>query len=218
MLDANEAEDEAVHPFSKLICLKPLLKKWQPAGDPHQIGDVMGEIVRLAEYRDKSAFEAGLKVWRQRFKEPLSTRTRLNDFQQHVLCQLAEPSEVNNDFFYSMILSFLGFGHQATFGSVEKREQMTIVDIHLFLLDHIRFEMMRRLGWLSRFCATQYPLFEMVRQFDQIAILCQQDPPLLSETHPGYSEYKTLIDRDRQVFIRRMMPDALKAFKRGMPV
>ncbi len=176
----------------------------------------MGEIVRLAEYRDKSAFEAGLKVWRQRFKEPFSARTRLNDLDPPVLCRLAEPSEVNNEFFYSMILAFLGFGHQATFGLAEKREQMTIVDIHLFLSDHLRFEMMRRLGWLSRFCATQYPLFEMVRQFDQIAILCQHDPPLLSETHPGFPNYKTLIDRDRQVFIRRMLPDALNEFKEGI--
>lgn len=178
----------------------------------------MGEIVRLAEYRDKSAFAAGLKLWRQRFKKTFSAQTRLNDIDDAVLCQLADPSEQNSEFFYSLILAFLGHGHQASFGSVDKHQQMIIVDIHLFLSDHIRFEMMRRLGWLSRFCATQYPLFEMVRQFDQIAILCQQDPPLLSETHPGYAEYLTMIDRDRQVFIRRMLPSALQEFKKGLTV
>ena len=178
----------------------------------------MGEIVRLAEYRDKSAFAAGLKLWRQRFSEPIRAETRLNDLDDAILCRLAEPSEQNCNFFYSLILAFLGHGHQATFDSVEKREQIITVDIHLFLSDHIRFEMMRRLGWLSRFSATQYPMFEMVRQFDQISILCFQDPPLLSETHPGYDEYLKMIDRDRQVFIRRMLPDALKAFKSGNPI
>ena len=155
-------------------------------------------------------------MWRRRFKMAVNARTRLNDLNAPVLCQLAEPSELNNDFFYSLILAFLGYGHNATFSSVEKRDQMKVVDIHLFISDHIRFEMMRRLGWLSRFCATQYPLFEMVRQFDQIRILCQQDPPLLSETHPRYSEYKSMVDRDQQVFIRQMLPSALSEFKKGI--
>lgn len=178
----------------------------------------MAEIVRLDEYRDKSALEAGAKVWRRRFKAPFNAETRLNDLDDIVLCELAEPTEENSEFFYGLILAFLGHGHRATFDTAGKPEQMMIVDIHLFLADHIRFEMMRRLGWLSRFSATQYPIFEMVRRFDQIAVLCKQDPPLLSETHPGYGEYQTLIDRDRQVFIRRMLPDALKAFKKGIPV
>jgi hypothetical protein len=177
----------------------------------------MAEIVRLAEYRDKSAFDAGLKLWRRRFKTTLRAGTRLNDLDDVVLCRLAEPSERNSEFFYSLILAFLGHGHRAAFGSVESREQMRIVDIHLFLSDHIRFEMMRRLGWFSRFCATQYALFEMVRRYDQIAVLCRQDPPLLSETHPGYAEYQNMIDKDKQVFIRRMLPNALQEFEKGLP-
>ena len=177
----------------------------------------MGEVVRLAEYREKSAFEEGSRLWRLRFKAALAPGARLNDLEGPVLCQLAEPSELNNEFLYSMILSFLGYGRQASFSLAPTRIQIEVVDIHLFLSDHLRFEMMRRLGWLARFCATQYPLFEMVRQFNQIRILCQQDPPSLSETHARYPEYQSMIGRDQQVLIRQLLPSALEAFKKKLP-
>jgi len=178
----------------------------------------MGDIVRLSEYREKIAFKEGLTLWRRRFKVMIGPTTRLDELDAPVLCRLADPSEANNQFLYNLILAFGGHGLQASFYTVDKRIQIRIVDVHLFLTDQIRFEIMRRLGWLSRFCATRYPLFELIRQFDHIRILCQQDPPALSEHHSHYAEYQSLTGRDRQVFIRRMLPSALDAFKKeGLP-
>lgn len=177
----------------------------------------MAQIVSLSEYREHSAVQAGFRSWQRGFGQDFDAQTRLNDLGPSILCQLAEPNEKSTVLFYALIMGFLGYGDAAGFDTLGRRDQMRVVDIHLFLADQVRFEMMRRLGWLSRFGATQYPLFDMVRRFDDIQVLCRQDPPLLSPMHPHYPEYQALIDRDRQVFIRRMLTSALEKFKQAFP-
>ncbi|MBR9979894.1 MAG: hypothetical protein KFF50_02595, partial [Desulfatitalea sp.] len=95
---------------------------------------------------------------------------------------------------------------------------LRVVDIHLFLADQVRFEMMRRIGWLARYGATQYPLFEMVRRFNEIQLACRQDPPALAPSHPDYPEYIALTHRDRDVFIRRLLPAALERFQQKFSI
>jgi hypothetical protein len=45
---------------------------------------------------------------------------------------------------------------------------MQVVDIHLLLADHVRFEMMRRLGWLRNLPCGRYSLVELVQQFEAV--------------------------------------------------
>jgi len=53
----------------------------------------------------------------------------------------------------------------------------------------------------------------MVKQFERVKQACQERPPQLAKDHPAYDDYRVLIDRDKQVFIRRMLSSALEAFK-----
>jgi hypothetical protein len=174
----------------------------------------MAQIVHIATYREQSACQAGFKQWRRCFKEDFNGQTRLGDLKPAILCRLADPAEPCEVLYYPLILGFLGHGVDHPFEFLENRIQIQVVDIHLFLADQVRFEMMRRMGWLACFNAGQYPLFDMVRRFNQVRELCQQSPPHLAETHTGYAEYKVLVPRDQQVFIRRLFPMALEAFKR----
>jgi hypothetical protein len=174
----------------------------------------MAHIVHISTYREQSALQAGFKKWRSCFKEDFNDRTRLEDLNPTILFRLADPLEPCELLYYPLILGFLGRDANQSFEFLENRIQILLVDIHLFLADQVRFEMMRRMGWLARYHAGQYPIFEMVRRFDQIRELCHQTPPLLSETHPGYEVCESLVPRDQQVFIRRLFPAALEAFKR----
>jgi hypothetical protein len=92
--------------------------------------------------------------------------------------------------------------------------QNHILDIHLFISDQIRFEMMFRLGWLERFVGNHASLFEMVTAFVRVHKRCRDRPPLLAKDHADYEAYAELIERDQQVFIRRMMIPALEEFKK----
>ena len=173
----------------------------------------MAEVVHLSEYRQRSVIQAGFKYWRSCFKEDFDARTRLNDLSPAVLCSLAGPAEVSAEYFYALIIGLLGYGEADSFETLDNKAQIQVVDIHLFLADQVRFEMMRRLGWLARYSATQYRIVEIVMQFDHIRTLFQQDPPSLAATHIGYAEYQQLVPQDQQVFIRRMLPSVLEAFK-----
>ena len=90
---------------------------------------------------------------------------------------------------------------------------MMVVDIHLFLADQNRFEMMRRLKWIGTFEGGKYSLLNMVREFEKVKLKCREHPPVLAESNPDYATYEKLTIGDKEVFIRRMLQAALDAFK-----
>jgi hypothetical protein len=72
---------------------------------------------------------------------------------------------------------------------------------------------MRRLKWLAYLpCKTQ-GLVQMVQNFDTVKPACKATPPELAASHPDYDTYLQLADGDKEVFIRRMLQDALETFK-----
>jgi hypothetical protein len=174
----------------------------------------MAQIIHIGTFREQRALQAGFKQWRRCFKEDFTSGTQLGDLKPTTLYHLSDPSEPCEVLYYPLILGFLGHDATQAFERLDNRIQIQVVDIHLFLGDQVRFEMMHRMRWLVRFGTGQYPIFDMVRRFDQVRELAQQDPPILSEKHSGYPEYKSLVPRDQQVFIRRLFPSALEAFKR----
>lgn len=174
----------------------------------------MAEIVKLADYKVQTLLRDGFAIWHQKLEGRFDDRTRLKDLSANTLCRLAEPGDESADALYGMIIGFLGHG-KVLFNDLDTKVQSHVIDMHLFMSDHIRFEMMERLGWLEQFMGNHFPLFEMVRDWEQVKPRCLQNPPVLSPDHPDYSHYQGLIDRDQQVFIRRMLPTALDIFKKA---
>lgn len=172
----------------------------------------MGEIIQLVQYKTERGVRASFQPWCHYFDETFDGRTRLCDLSTSTLCRLAQPGETATQLIYDLILGLLGFGEHDTFETLGKTIQMQVIDIHLFISDQIRFEMMLRLGWLSKLSANQHPIANMVSNFDEVKGLCRRHPPVLAATHPQYEEYISLVERDRQVLIRRLLPSALEAF------
>jgi hypothetical protein len=90
---------------------------------------------------------------------------------------------------------------------------MRVVDIHLFLADQVRFEVMRRLKWLIKLPCEKCNLIEMVQDIDKIKPESKENPPELSASHPDNVSYQQLATGDKEVFIRRMLRDAIEAFR-----
>lgn len=174
----------------------------------------MAEIVLLSQYREKSALRDGFHLLRSRFDQDFDACTRLSDLTPEVLYQLALPDEFSMQMLCGMILGFQGFGAAATFDAVDSSVQKEVVGLHLFISDQIRFEMMYRLGWLGHVPGRELPIYAMIRDSADAQRLSRQDPPRLSSDHPDFHSYHALIDRDRQVYIRRLMPAALEVFKK----
>ncbi len=173
----------------------------------------MVEIIALEEYRQRSLVTAGFKRWRSRYDQSFHVRTGLRDLVPATLFRLSTPGGEAVTDLYSLIIGFLGHGSQVEFDDLDSEGQTRVLDIHLFLSDQIRFEMMQRLGWLERFAGNRFPLLEMVTDFERVKQSCLRRPPALARDHPGYLTYCPLYALDQQVFLRRLFPSALEAFR-----
>lgn len=173
----------------------------------------MEKIVKLSDYRRQVFQNKIYGYWKQHLGETFDLNCRMRDLSDRVLYLLSQPGDASTQLFYQLIMGILDFGKADDFFYLDNHQKLTVVDIHMFLADHGRFEMMRRLGWLKNHTCLQHPLVIIVQRFHEIKAGCQDDFPTLVSTHPDYTTYQRLIQREKQVFIRRKLHDALEAFK-----
>ncbi len=173
----------------------------------------MTKIVDLQNYRTRALEQRGFGPWQKRFGESFDSATRMVDLSNGTLYYLAQPGESSSVAYYEFIMGILNLGAAPKFHYLGNLDQMKVVDIHLFLADQIRFEMMRRLEWIKTFEGGKYTLLEMVQEFEKVKKKCFEHPPDLVESNPDYATYTQLTIGDKEVFIRRMLQEALEAFK-----
>jgi hypothetical protein len=176
----------------------------------------MSKIIDLQAFREKALEQRSFGPWQKRFGEFYGTHTRLSDLSDKTLFSLAQPGENSSTAFYEIIMGALDLGPATKFYYLSNEEQMRVVDIHLLLADHVRFELMRRLGWLARLPSQDLSLIEMVQRFEGLKQQFKLHPPELSDSHPEYAAYRQLTGGDKEVFIRRMLRDAIEAFKKQL--
>lgn len=174
----------------------------------------MTKIVNLQTYRNKALGQRSFGPWQKRFGENYGIHTRLSDLSEKTLYYLALPGDNSSNAFYEFIMGVLDLGPAPKFHYLENKDQLMVVDIHLFLADQVRFELMRRLEWLQRFSAENTTLLEMVQKSEELKVASKDAPPVLAETHPEYNDYQKLARGDKEVFIRRLLQEALEVFKK----
>jgi hypothetical protein len=173
----------------------------------------MGKIVDLESYRIQAVEKRALRPWEKRFSRSFGRGVRLCDLSDDTLMTLAQPGEGSAGAYYDLIMAVFDLGEERNFSSLKKDEQLRVVDIHLFLADQMRFEMMRRLGWVAAFSAGDCPLVALITDFEEIRERCRTHPPTLAHSRPDYEQYQALTPREREGFIRRLLPSALEAFR-----
>jgi hypothetical protein len=176
----------------------------------------MTKVVDLKEYRTKVVERRGFGPWEKRFGESFDSTTRIVDLSDSTLFYLAQPGEPSSVAYYEFIMGVLNLGTALKFHYLENREQMRVVDIHLFLADQVRFELMRRLQWIGSFEGGKYSIVELVQGFDKIKRKCRESPPQLATSNSDYPAYMRLTDGDKEVFIRQMLQEALKVFEKRL--
>jgi hypothetical protein len=176
----------------------------------------MTKIVNLQSYRNKALEQRSFGPWQKRFGETYGIRTMLSDLSEKTLYYLALPGDNSSNAFYEFIMGVLDLGPASKFHYLENKDQLLVVDIHLFLADQVRFELMRRLGWLQRFSTENNTLLETVQKSEKLKAMSKEAPPVLAETHPEYNDYQKLTRGDKEVFIRRLLQEALEVFKKRL--
>ena len=175
----------------------------------------MAEIINLSRFRSKIAADQGFRSWLARFQEQFGPDTRLKDLSPSTLLYLATPGEENLFVFFDLAMGAQGLGGSVRFrlDDLDKDIKMKIMDTAFVLVDRVRFEVMRRLGWMVAVPEAETPIIELVRQAWRLGGGFGQESPALSPEYPDYPAYARLNPMDRMVFLRRLIPRAVTCFR-----
>jgi len=170
----------------------------------------MPRVVDMEEGRIALAAKRAYRNWESRFEEHFGPKTGLKDLSLRTLCTLAHGRDKGTFYLYDLIMNLENLGSGFEFNELSPGQKMRVIDRYLFLLDRLRFECMKRLGWLEAYPGENMPLVDMVLRFDEAAPDLQARIPSLSRGHPGYERFARLNTYDREAFIRKLIPRALK--------
>jgi hypothetical protein len=175
----------------------------------------VAEVIDLERFRSKIAADQGFRSWLARFQEQFGPDTRLKDLSPSTLLFLATPGEENLYVFFDLVMGAQGLGGSVRFrlDDLPGDTKMKIMDCAFVLVDRVRFEIMRRLGWVTGAREAEAPIIELVRQAWRLGPGCGPAAPTLVPGHPDYPAYVRLNAMDRVVFLRRLIPRAVACFR-----
>lgn len=173
----------------------------------------MGAVVELHKEKRRLTAKRAFHLWSQRFDLSFDDTTCPHDLSDAVLCVLIENSDNTTLLLHELIMNIKGLGKGTTFHGLENQLKIAVTDIALFLLDQLRFEAMRRLGWVQEMPSSSIPLIDLVEQYTPLFSSQRYNAPELMPNHPQFATYAKVFESDRPVFIRRMIPEAIEAFQ-----
>lgn len=176
----------------------------------------MSRVVELDQVRADVAIRRGYRNWRTQFGEEFSLETRTADLSGTTLLFLAKGSDEASFYLYDLIMNLLDLGSGFEIRELEPAERMAVMDRYLFILDLLRFEIMKRLGWLDSFQGEELSIVDLVKQYEQVAPGLRAAVPNLSPEHSGHAEFQRVNSLEKESFIRKLIPGALEEFGRRM--
>ncbi|MEJ2725637.1 MAG: hypothetical protein P8175_13530 [Deltaproteobacteria bacterium] len=173
----------------------------------------MTGVIELEKARLDMAVRKGYRNWKSQFNEDFGPDTKASDLSTKTLVLLARGKEKSTFYLFDLIMNLQTLGSGFEFDDLGSRAKMAVMDRYLFLLDQIRFEYMKRLGWLERYPGEALSLVELVIRFDELAPRLQADKPLLRKDHDAYEAFSSMNDLEKEEFIRKMIAKALKGIQ-----
>ncbi|MCX5892210.1 MAG: hypothetical protein NTW80_04430 [Deltaproteobacteria bacterium] len=175
----------------------------------------MAEVIDLERFRAKLAADQGFRTWLARFEEQFGPETRLQDLSSTTLLYLASPGEENLYVLFDLVMGARGLGGSVRFrlDDLEEAARLKIMDTAFALMDRLRFELMRRLGWVEEVPGGEWSLIQLVQQAWRRETDFGREVPRLAEDYPDFAAYDRLNPMDRAVFIRRLIPQAVETFR-----
>jgi len=122
----------------------------------------MQRVIDLQEGRLLLAVKRGYRNWTSQFREDFGLDTRLCHISFKTLTHLAQGRDKGAFYLYDLIMSLKDLGSGFEFNELDPKNKMAVIDLHLFLLDRIRFEYMKRLGWLANYPGEEFTLVELI--------------------------------------------------------
>lgn len=172
----------------------------------------MGRLLFISESKRRIAAKKGFGPWGRRFGTSFDESTSIRQLDNPVIKYLVRGDQDSSSALYELIMGIKGLGLAPRFHYLDSESKMKVTDITLFLLDLVRYEAMYRLGWLDDYLFLKVPLLDLIQAFHEQFSSARHNSPALSSDHPLYEQYAAEFEGDRHSFIRKLIPDAIKAF------
>ncbi len=172
----------------------------------------MARVLDMNEGKRRLAAKKGFDPWSRRFRTSLDEDTSIRQLDDSVIRYLVRGGEDSATALYELIMGIGGLGPGTRFHYLDSASKMSVTDITLFLLDLVRFETMYRLGWLEDYSFLEVPLVDLIQSFKHQFSAARHSSPPLCSTHPLYEEYAAEFEGDRNSFVRKLIPEAIKTF------
>lgn len=170
----------------------------------------MTEVVELEKARLDKAVNRGYRNWKTRFGEDFGMQTRPAHLSFKTLAFLAGAKGKGTFYLFDLVMGIEGLGSGFEFHELESAKKIAVMDRYIFLLDRVRLEYMKRVGWLERYPGEECTLVELIRQFDRIGANLQIGAAVLAKTHPGYSIFCDMNGLEKEEFLRKLMAKAIR--------
>ena len=171
----------------------------------------MSQVIDLEKERRLIHVKRAFRNWITRFKEDFGPETRLGHISLDTLSFLAQGDEKSTFYLYDLIMEMKALGSGFEFNDLPPKKKMIVIDQYLFLLDRIRFECMKRLGWLESYPGEEFSLVSLVIQYDRLAPGLQANIPHLRRDHPEYAKFAVISTYDKEGFVRKLIPKLMRA-------
>ena len=175
-------------------------------------GYPMSKLVDLDQFRTEQTAKRGFAGWHKRYGDPFSPETRLTHLSNIIIRELAEPGEDSATIYYELIMGTFNLGSVHKFEFLNPKDRLHISDVHLFLTDLVRYEMMFRIQWISGYTCQDRSLMDLVVNFDPSDYSRYSNPPQLSRCHPQFDAFAKRIAREKEVMLRQLHREALAKF------
>ena len=175
----------------------------------------MAEVVDLDRFRRKLAADKGFRTWLKRFQDQFGPDTRLMDLAPETLLYLATPGQENLYVFFDLVMGAMGLGGALRFrlDDLETPTKLHIMDAAFTIMDRVRFEVMRRLGWVEGVPGENTPIIALVQQAWHQGSDFARQVPHLAPGHPDYEAYQRLAAIDQGTAVRRLIPRAVAQYQ-----
>jgi len=172
------------------------------------------EVIDLKKAKLELVAKRGYRNWVTRYKEGFHVKTRPCDISLETLRHLAKGKGENAFCLYDLIMNLLELGSGFELNEIDSEDKMMVIDRYLFLLDIIRYEYMKRAGWLESYPGENLALVELIVDYVKLGPSLQAELPLLKEDHPDYKQYLEMNTFEKTEFIRKLIPGILKEIER----
>jgi hypothetical protein len=180
-----------------------------------EVEQAMEKVVSLESIRSRKAAGRGFREWRRRLPAlpELTDQTRWSDFPDRAIVFLAEDSPESRLMIHDLLMGALGLGSGYDFESLEPGKLLPLLDLNFILLDQMRFECMRRLGWIAELPWEGKSIIDLIRTYQE------GDPPLAislpspTSDHPAFEDYQGANEMERRILFRRSIPEAVRLLR-----